>query len=468
MKRIALAVLLAGVLSSPPALAQSAFATLDRAAAARVNFAAATPGAPIEAGSTVQVSGQGFRPGQQVSLLHGATQLPGGNFTADGEGKISGRIQIPADAAYGTHPLVVVASQPYAAAIANLKISPTVPLSGQADYRVTAAPLAKGLYQAGYSARNKAIFVTSMLGFPPRPIERAELLKLDPGTLKIVARMAPAMAPNPPAPAGQPARPPRPYAGIGLALDDAHDNVWVTNTMQDTVAVYKQSDLSLLKQFEPGVARHSRDIVIDPDLGKAYVTAVGTPDVTVFDTQKLEATGTIGIPAAGRGRTFSTIGLSLDPANHRLYVTSLSTNEVAVIDTRTDKVAHVFPVPGANGAISVSADPETGRIFVVSQGSDNVVVLDGNDGHVIADTPTGANPLTVHFDPATRLAYVGNRVSGTIAAVDRDGRLVANLGDAPFVNQIVAGPNGGILALTNAANAGSNADDRILKIEPRR
>lgn len=466
--RAALGLLLAGALSGLPALAQSAFTTLDRAPAARVNFSATTPGGAIEAGSTVQVAGQGFRPGQQVSLLHGATPLAGGQFTADGEGKISGRIEVPADAVYGTHPLLVVAGQPYSASIANLKVSPTVPLSGAADYPVTAAPLAKGLYQAGYSAKNKAIFVTSVQGFPPRPIERAELLKLDPATLRITARAAAAMAPTPPAPAGQPPRAARPYAGFGLALDDGHDTVWLTATMQDTVSVYRQSDLSLVKQFADGIAPHSRDIAVDATQGKAYVAAVGSPEVTVFDTAKLEVSGKISIQALGRGRSFSTIGLALDATTHRLYVTSLSTNEVAVIDTHTDQVQHVFAVPGANGAISVSADPESGRIFVVSQGSDNVVVLDGTTGAVVADTPTGANPLTVHYDPASKRAYVGNRVSGTIAVVDRDGRLVANLGDAPFVNQIVAGPDGSTLALTNAANAGSGVDDRILRIQPKR
>ena len=127
----------AALTSGGSAIAQSAFTTLDRTAEAQVSFSGPERGAPILAGSTVKVSGQKFRPGQKVTLLYGAEPLPGGSFTADAEGKITGSIAIPANAVAGSFPIIVVAQAPYFAAVEELKVSPTIPLSGQQDYKLS-------------------------------------------------------------------------------------------------------------------------------------------------------------------------------------------------------------------------------------------------------------------------------------------------------------------------------------------
>jgi len=243
--------------------------------------------------------------------------------------------------------------------------------------------------------------------------------------------------------------------------------VWVTNTRQNTIAVYRQSDLGLVKQFAPGTVTHPRDVAIDVTAGKAYVSATGKPEVAVFDTGSLEAVKTIEIKALGRGKEFSATSLSLDKAAHRLYVASLSTNEVAIINTQTDTVEKVWPVPGARSTIGISHDPQTGRIFVAAQGSDNLVVLDGNTGAVIADTPIGAGALNVAFDPVKRRAYVSNRGAGTIAVTDVDGKIVANLGPAPSANHVSLGKNGTVFAVDKSANARGEDSDTILRIRPR-
>jgi len=474
-RSITLGLLLAGSFFTVPssAIAQAAFTTLDRTSEARITFSPLERGKPILAGSDVTVAGQGFKPGQQVTLLYGATPLPGGPLTVDAEGKIDGRIAVPADAVAGTHPIIVVAQGPYHATVADLKVSPTVPLSGQAGYEVTEAQATRGLYQSAYSAKNNTLFVTSAVGRPP--VHQSEIVKLNPDTLKVLARVTPAEAPASgraaatPANAGGAAAPAGPglYAVYGIGLDDAKDMVWVTNTRQNTIAVYRQSDLGLVKQFAPGTVTHPRDVAIDVTAGKAYVSATGKPEVAVFDTGSLEAVKTIEIKALGRGKEFSATSLSLDKAAHRLYVASLSTNEVAIINTQTDTVEKVWPVPGARSTIGISHDPQTGRIFVAAQGSDNLVVLDGNTGAVIADTPIGAGALNVAFDPVKRRAYVSNRGAGTIAVTDVDGKIVANLGPAPSANHVSLGKNGTVFAVDKSANARGEDSDTILRIRPR-
>lgn len=463
------------------AVAQSAFTELDRTSEASVSFSPTERGKPILAGSPVVVSGEGFKPGQQVALFYGSTPLPGGSLTANGEGKIEGQITVPANAVSGTHPIVVVAQGPYTAIVQDLKVSPTVPLSGQANFEVTEATVTRGLYQSAYSPKSNALFVTSAVGRPP--VHQSELVKLDPDTLKIVARVTPGEAPpreggRGPAPAaaanpaGGQAAPQGPgvYAVYGVGVDDAKGTVWVTNTRQNTVAVYRQSDLSLVKQFAPNTVTHARDAVVDGSAGKAYVSATGTPEVHVFDTGTLEAEAPILIKtkAPGRGAEFSAASLSLDAKAGRLYVVSLSTNEVAVINTQTREVENVFAVPGASSAIGVGHDPQTGRIFVAAQGSDNLIVLDGKTGAVIADTPIGAGALNVAFDPVKRRAYISNRGAGTVAVTDADGKLVANLGPAPMANHVSIGKNGTVFAVDKSANARGEDSDTILRIRPRR
>lgn len=477
-KRAALGLLAAGSLlaGATGALAQSTFDNLDRNSEASVDFSSPERGKPIQAGSTVKVSGEGFKAGQKVSLFYGTTKLEGGALTASADGKVEGQITVPADADYGTHPIVVVAEGPYSASIADLKVSPTIPLSGQSNYDVKEAAVARGLYQSAYSPKNNTVFITSSVGRPP--VRQSEIVKLDADTLAVVARASPKPAPERPGRAGAPQRPtPQPqdtlqgpglYAVYGVGIDDTNDTLWVTNTRQDTVAVYRQSDLGLVKQFPAEAVGHARDVVVDQQLGKAYVSSTGYPKVVVFDTAKLEPAKTIEIASNERRQEFSAASLSLDPAAHRLYVVGLSTNEVAVINTQTDTVEKVFPVPGARSAIGVSHDPETGRIFVASQGSDNLIVLDGNTGDVIADTPVGAGALNVAFDPVKRLAYVSNRGAGTIAVTDADGKLVANLGPAPSANHVSLGKDGTVYAVDKSANARGQDNDMILRIRPRR
>lgn len=470
-RHLALGLLLAGGIFAAEAGAQTAFSTLDRSTEAQIRFSASEQGKPILAGSDVTFTGQGFQPGQKVKLLYGTTPLSDEALAADGEGQIEGQITIPEEAAFGTYPIVVVAEEPYYATVADLKVSPEVPLSGQDDFTVDEATgIARGLYQSAYSAGNDALFVTSSIGRPP--VRESEIVKLDPETFEVLARISPAAVPGADEgaegnDAGEgDAGGPGVFAVYGIALDDANDTLWVTNTRQDTVAVYLQSDLSLVKQFDPDVVTHSRDVRIDSAAGKAYVSATGTPEVVVFDTETLEPVTTIEIKALGRGQQFSATSLSLDPEAKRLYVAGMSTNEVAVIDTESDTVEKVFPVPGARTVIGVSHDPESGRIFVAAQGSDNLIVLDGDSGAVIADTATGAGALNVVFDPVTQLAYVSNRGAGTVAVTDADGKIVANLGPAPLVNHVSLGKDGTVFAVDKSSGPSGEDSDTILRIRP--
>src|SRR5690606_22887806 len=227
-------------------------------------------GAPAPPAGKAVISGRSFKPGQEVTLSSNGTVLnPNGPLVADEKGVFKGEISIPADAVPGIHPVVVQVAKPSAASIFNFKISPVIAVSGQDKYTATAKKMVPGVYQSAYSEKTDRLFVTAAVGRPP--VKESQLLKVNPTTLDIEAKVTPAVDKD--NDKGQL------MAVYGVATDDAHGNVWVTNTRADTVAVYKQSDLKLVKQFAPKAAPHARDVVIDAKRSKAYVSTPGSDHI---------------------------------------------------------------------------------------------------------------------------------------------------------------------------------------------
>ncbi len=457
------------------ACATSTFETPDASFKGRVNVVE-TP--LVVAGTEVKLAGRDFKPGQQVTLSYGNTPLTSSPATVGEDGTFRTQFKVPASAEVGSHSLVVNATKPAAALVVPLKVSPNLPLSGEAGFELKSAKLPNGLYQAAYSAKNDRVFVTAASGRPP--ITATELVKVNPQTLAVEARAvptaAPAQAPRAAAPGAAPAAPRDPglYAVYGVGVDDANGTVWVTNTRQNTVAVYSQADLKLIKQFEPGAAPHARDVLIDTKNGKAYVSTV-SKDIVVFDTKTLTQQKSITVNtsvAAGPGqggedRGFNTMSLALDAANSKLYTVSMATNEAAVIDTRTDKVEKVFELAGAKSASGVDFDPRTQRLLVASQGSDNLLIVDVATGKVLHDVKVGAGALNVAFDPVKALAYVNNRGADTITVVDLNGKIVANLPGGSFPNHAVIDGKGGVFSVNKARGANDPKGDHIAYIKPR-
>lgn len=449
----------ASVATAPLSLAQSAFTAPDTGFNGLVSLK--TPVA--YAGETVELAGHGFSPGQKITLLRGASVLNAQPYVADAEGKFSAKLALPADAANGRHPVVVRVDGPDAAQVFELKVSPKLGLSGEKTFAIHSEPLVRGLYQSAYSAKSNALFVTAAVGRPP--VNESQLLKVDPKTLKIIARISPEPAPQVPSRDGQPPRSSGLYAVYGVGVDDANGNVWVTNTRQGTLAVYRQSDLSLVKQFSVDAVPHSRDVVVDQKHGKAYVSATGETHVSVFDSHTLEHIKDIKLSSAKRGEKFTPASLALDAQGGKLFTVSLSTPEAVVIDTASDSVDKVLALGNASSAIGVGWDGGAKRLLVVSQGSDNLLIIDPVSGKVEHDVAVGASPLNVVVDPVSGLAYVSNRASDTVAVVDRSGEVVANLDGGSFPNHVFADGKGAVYAVNKSRGENDAKGDRITRIQ---
>ncbi len=410
--------------------------------------------APILQGGKAVIAGEEMIPGQTVTLMRGAKVLNPAPITVDAEGKFSLPLDIDAEAATGLQPIVVITENPASAKVVELKISPEVAIAGAEKFTIASEPVVSGLYQVRRNAAGDAVFVTSAVGRPP--VKESKLVKIDPKTLKILAETIPA-----PQEGGDGSL----FAVYGLDVDDANGHVWVTNTRQDTAAVYKQSDLSLVKQFAPGAVPHARDVVVDETHGRAYVAATGGPEIKVFDSKTLEPLDPITIKSGVRGEDFAALSLDLDEAGGKLVTVSISTPEAALVDLASGEVK-VIALPGAKAASGVAYDPQDGLIFVASQATDNLLIVKAETGEILHDVPVGAGPLNVAFEPKTRLAYVANRGSGSIAVVDTAGKVVANLDAGSLPNQLRADAEGNIWAVNKSKGKGDEAGDRIWRIAP--
>jgi len=408
-------------------------------------------------GSEVEFSGRDFKPGQRVTLLRGETVLGQPNVV-DAQGNFNAKITVPADAAPGRHPILVRADNPDAAMVTELKVSPSIPQSGAGRFDTTTAKLVQGLYQTAYSPKNDVLFVTAAVGRPP--VRQSQLLKVDPKTLKILAQITPAKVPN--------HDDGRVYAIYGVGVDDVNGNVWITNTREDTVAVYRQSDLSLVKQFDVGAVPHSRDAIVDQRRGKAYVTPVTKSQLAVFDARTLEPLQPIAIKSTVEGEDFVPMSLELDEAAGKLYTVSMDTSEAAIIDLPSGTVENVLQLPNAHTASGVAYDSKRKRLLVASQGSDNLLIVDLASGKVVHDIPVGAGALNVAYDAGTDLAYVSNRGAGTVTVVDGDGKIVANLDGGTYPNHVHEDGKGNVFAVNKSLDANDPNGDRIMRLTPKR
>lgn len=311
------------------------------------------------------------------------------------------------------------------------------PLNTEA-YQVTSTTVPNGNYQSAANSKGE-VFITASVGRPP--IKESTLVKGHydaSGKFVIDKQITPAAAADG-----------KGVNGVyGVAVDDANGYVWVSNTRQNTIAVYKQSDLSLVKQYPANAVTHARSMRVIGD--SVYVTEAARGKgggIKVFNAKQLDAAPTtIDLPEGAVPMDFD-----LDSASGRLFTVDLKLNKAYVIDTKNSNQVTSYDLPGANGASGVAYDPANNRLFVASQSSNNAVVLDLGTGKVIADIPTGNQALGAVY--SNGYVYVGNRTAGTVSVINASSLKVdAILPTGTNPNHLSVNPDGSVNVLDKAAS----------------
>ena len=303
-------------------------------------------------------------------------------------------------------------------------------------YQVTGTVVPDGNYQSVANAKGE-VFITASVGRPP--IKESTLVKGHydaSGKFVIDKQITPAAAADG-----------KGVNGVyGVAVDDANGYVWVSNTRQNTVAVYKQSDLSLVKQYPANAVTHARSMRVIGD--SVYVTEAARGkggSIKVFNAKQLDAAPTtIDLPEGAVPMDFD-----LDSASGRLFTVDLKLNKAYVIDTKHSNQVTSYDLPGANGASGVAYDPANNRLFVANQSSNNAVVLDLGTGKVIADIPTGSQALGAVY--SNGYVYVGNRTAGTVSVINASTlKIEAILPAGTNPNHLSVNPDGSVNVLDKA------------------
>lgn len=409
---------------------------------------------PITAGGEALVRARGMTPGQQVTLRQGGEELAGSPFTADAEGRLETSITIPDSAQPGLYPVVVElgGDAPYATTF-DLKVSKVLGVMNADNYDTASVEIVRNPYQVAVG--DGALFVTGAVGRPP--VKVSELAKLDPETLEILARVTPAAAP-----ARHDGSDGGVFAVYGVGVAPEAGQVWVTNTRQNTVAVYAADDLSLIKQFPAGSVGHPRDAVYWD--GKVYVTATFEPKVHVFDTDTLEELDVIELDSVRRGQIFTTASLSLAPEAGQLFVSSLRSEEVAVIDLATGKQSGGFRVDNSESTVGLAASPDGSRAYTVGQGNDAVSIIDTASGEVVRQVNVGAQPLNAVVEPESGNVFIALRTGSTVAVISPEGEILANLDVGSTPNHLTQDGQGNVWVVNKSGGEDDPTANRLTRI----
>ncbi|HGM6771413.1 hypothetical protein A7X93_14965 [Stenotrophomonas maltophilia] len=335
--------------------------------------------------------------------------------------------------------------------------------------------IAKGLYELAYSPTQNAVFVASSGGFGD-DAGPSQVLRLNPATLAVEARI------------------PLERKAFGVVLDDAHNRLYVGNTVDTSVTVVDTAQnkaIGIVQLMEKKVGKDGkaaythdlRELVVDSPANRLYVTGHSSEGSVLFvvDTTTLKVIDTI--PGLGNAKA---PGLALDAANKRVYTSNLLA-DLVVVGTDANKVVAQHKI-SAEQPMNIALHPDGKRLFVTDQGSEmirsymtkssagftskhpgqRVLVLDRTTGKELASIPTDAGPLGILLDAPRKRLYVTNRDGGTVTAYDSDSyQKVATYPVPTHPNSLALDAKNNVLyvSIKNGEKDAKDANESVARIQ---
>jgi DNA-binding beta-propeller fold protein YncE len=146
---------------------------------------------------------------------------------------------------------------------------------------------------------------------------------------------------------------------------------------------------------------------VSPDGRRLTVNALRLDHVDVYDTATLRLIRRFHEPSMPSHLTYT-------PDSSMVYCTLQGSDSVVAVDLVRNEVvwrARVGPVPA--GIVWLRD-----RLLVALMNANDVVIVDPTGGAVIGRVPTGEGAHIIQISPDQRIIYVGNRVAGTLDALD--------------------------------------------------
>ena len=312
-----------------------------------------------------------------------------------------------------------------------------------------------GQFQVAYSKKTNKIWVA---GTADRDEHVSTIARIDANSLKIEAV---AELPIIKGDSGYS------YEGAyGITVDDEEGTVWVTSTRDNSVAVYDQATMKQLwtnaglSKDDPNWIEHPREVRVDHESGKAFVTGRFFVSAIDLKTKKVEKIQLEGAPDGGT--RYISMNILVDGG--KLYVPERTGGKLFVIDTKTFKVEKTISVKGdKDGEVrpsDVAIDHSQNEIYVSSQGvkgeNSGVSVYDATTYEFKKFIPFGTQALSLDNDEANDLVYVSDFGTGKVGVIDGGAadKLIAEVAmNGGKANDLVVLPNGSVVAVDKQAGA---------------
>ena len=307
-----------------------------------------------------------------------------------------------------------------------------------------------GQFQVGYSKKNHKLFVPTV---GARGGLASSLARVDADTLQTEAFAELPVKKNDKGQYGY-------TSAYGVTVDDVDGTVWVTNTTDNSVAVYDQQTLELIwtnegvKEDDPNWIEHPRSVLVDHESGKAFVTGrffVSAIDLKTKQVEKIQLEG-----APDGGTRYVSMNLFLDGG--KLYVPERTGGKLFVVDTKTFKVEKTIQTQGEDSTVEVrpsdvAVDHSLNEIYVSSQGvkgvNSGISVYDLNTGEFKKFVKFGTQALALEHDEDRDLVYVTDFGTGKVAVFD--GRADEVIGEVEMngaaANDVTLLKDGSVLVL---------------------
>ena len=312
-----------------------------------------------------------------------------------------------------------------------------------------------GQFQVAYSKKTNKIWVA---GTADRDEHVSTIARIDANSLKIeaVAEL----------PIVQDAKGYSYEGAYGITVDDEEGTVWVTSTRDNSVAVYDQATMKQLwtnaglSKDDPNWIEHPREVRVDHESGKAFVTGRFFVSAIDLKTKKVEKIQLEGAPDGGT--RYISMNILVDGG--KLYVPERTGGKLFVIDTKTFKVEKTISVKGdKDGEVrpsDVAIDHSQNEIYVSSQGvkgeNSGVSVYDATTHEFKKFIPFGTQALALDNDEANDLVYVSDFGTGKVGVIDGGAadKLIAEVAmNGGKANDLVVLPNGSVVAVDKQAGA---------------
>jgi YVTN family beta-propeller protein len=210
-------------------------------------------------------------------------------------------------------------------------------------------------------------------------------------------------------------------------LGETGNRLLVTAEGKDALIVV---DISTGEITEAGITdqRVSHMVAATPDYRRAFVSNIGSANVTVIDLTTGEVIGHIQTGAGAEG-------IDVSPDGKEVWVTNRSANTVSVIDTETLGV--IEELVSADFPIRAKFSPDGKYVLVSNARSGDVNVFDASERRIVATVRMDAEiaeegedryfadqfegspiPIGIVIPPDGKSAYVANSNADVVVVID--------------------------------------------------